>query len=326
MKKKLSVILALTLTALLSSCGGGKATLHFENATLESFYVSTSLSSMRPCAASSDGKTVYVGFIKSGDPLARGIGAISVDDGSKTEWIYNPGYTSYTKGVAADDRGYVYVGIAQNPSENYVIIDILSKDGKKAGSLQIDEAGEFGVNGLTVEKIGNAYTLYIITNYGPNRVYSYDVTDVTSPKLNTGFSTNGYAPLKALSNNTACEANYLKADGNGNLYITANLGGGSKGDSILKLSSNGTKLEKLFEVKEAYGIDLAEGYFFVSTYQGASSHVYVYNQTDYTLVKDFTALDGSNNYAGVVYASGRLYVTDQTYGTGSRLLRTSSLL
>jgi hypothetical protein len=74
---------------------------------------------------------------------------------------------------------------------------------------------------------------------------------------------------------------------------------------------------------------MAEGYFFISTYQGASSHVYVYNQSNYALVKDIGALEGSNNYAGVAYASGRLYVTDQTYGaggTGSRLLRSSSLL
>lgn len=325
MKKHFSVVVALSLTALLSGCGSNKTSLHFDNATLESFYVSTSLSSMRPCAASADGKTIYVGFIKSGDPLARGIGAISVDDGSRAQWIYNPGYTSYTKGVATDDRGYVYVGIAQDPTENHIVIDIVSKEGKKVGSFQIDETGEFGVNGLSVEKSGSTYTLYIVTNYGPNRVYSYDVTDIAAPKLNTGFSTNGYAPLKALSGNTACEANYLKADGNGSLYITANLGGGSKGDSVLKLSENGTKLEKLFEVKEAYGIDMAEGYLFVSTYQGASSHVYVYKQSDYSLVKDITALEGSNTYAGVAYANQRLYVTDQTYGTGSRLLRTSSL-
>ena len=40
---------------------------------------------------------------------------------------------------------------------------------------------------------------------------------------------------------------------------------------------------------------------------------------------DISALAGSNNYAGVVYASARLYVTDQAYGAGSRLLRTSLL-
>jgi len=279
----------------------------------------------RPLAASADGSTIYGGYIKSSVPADRGIAAIDAQTGTQ-KWIYNPGYESYTKGVAADDRGNVYVGIAHAPSEDVVSIDIVSAEGKKISTFDIKEAGEFGVNGLAIYRNGESYILYIVTNYGPNRIYAYDVTDAAKPVADTSFGNNGVVNLKMLTGNDACEGTYLVADSNGDLYMTANLGNGNKGDCVLKISANGTKAEKAFECTEAYGIDMANGYIFVSTYEGAQSHVYAYQQSDYHQVMKVDAIADSTNYAGVVYVDGKLYVSDQSYNSGARILVTPSLI
>jgi hypothetical protein len=326
MKKKLLCTLALAALVGIAAagCGSSVQNLNFSDVKLETFYETMELTSLRPLTAAPDGSALYGGYIKSDSPEKRGIAAYSTSDG-KQKWIYYPGYNSYTKGVAADDRGNVYVGIAHAPSENTVSIDIVSSDGKKISSFDINESGEFGVNGLAVYKNGKDYTLYIVTNYGPNRIYAYNVTDTSKAVADTSFGINGVVNLKSLTGNEKCEGNYIKADTNGDLYLTANLGNGNKGDCVLKITSNGTKVEKAFECSEAYGIDMANGYIFVSTYEGAQSHVYAFKQSDYSQAMKLDALADSENYAGVAYAGGKLYISDQGYKGGARILMTTSL-
>ena len=132
--------------------------------------------------------------------------------------------------------------------------------------------------------------------------------------------------LKELTGNEACEGNYIAADDAGNLYLTANLGNGNKGDCVLKISENGKKADLAFECAESYGISIAQGYIFVSTYEADASHVYAYEQNGYKQVLSLNALPQSDNYAGIVYLNGCLYVTDQGYNGGARLLRTSALI
>ena len=307
-----------------TSAGSAKAALNFQNVSLNQLCATTALSSLRPMAASPDGAVIYGGYIKSAVPEDRGVSAMSAADGTQ-KWIYNPGYDSYTKGIAVDDRGTIYVGIAHAPSENTVSIDVVSSDGQKISTFDINEAGEFGVNGLTVCQSGDRYVLYIVTNYGPNRIYAYDVTDPQKPAVYTGFGTNGVVNLKTLTGNDACEGSYIKANADGDLYLTANLGNGNKGDCVLKITADGTKAEKVLECAEAYGIDVAAGYIFLSTYEGASSHVYAYRESDYSQVMKLDALPDSENYAGIVYTGGKLYVSDQGYQGGARVLVTSSL-
>ncbi len=334
MKKKSFLLLTFgILTLLVSGCktsteksklADSADTLNFTDVTLTTLSENSKLSSMRPVTASADGTVIYVGYIKSGHMEDRGVAAVDPKDGTQ-KWIYNPGYESYTKGIATDDRGNVYVGIAHAPSENTVSVDIVNSEGKKISTFDITETGEFGVNGLSVYKNGEQYILYIVTNYGPNRIYAFNVTNVDNPVAETSFGTNGMVNLKTLTGNDACEGNYLKADSNGDIYLTANLGNGNKGDCILKIYSNGTKVQKVIDCTEAYGIDVGAGYIFVSTYEGATSHVCAFRQSDYSQVMSLNALPDSDNYAGIAFANGKLYVSDQGYKGGSRLLVSSSL-
>lgn len=58
------------------------------------------------------------------------------------------------------------------------------------------------------------------------------------------------------------------------------------------------------ENAEAYGIDMAEGYIFISASEGAASHVYAFSKSDGSQVMKQDSLEGSDNYAGIVYAGG----------------------
>ena len=114
---------------------------------------------------------------------------------------------SNIKGVATDDRGNVFVGIAHAPSESIVTIAVVSAEGKRQSSANINEDGEFGVNGVVVYKKGNSYLLYVVTNYGPNRIYAYDVTAAANPTFDKSFGVDGVVNLKTLTGNDSCEGN-----------------------------------------------------------------------------------------------------------------------
>ena len=275
------------------------------------------LTSLRALTSSDDGKYLYAGYIKE---APKGVYKIDAATGEKV-WHFQEEDFGYDKGVAVDSRGYVYAGSTIRAQDGAVRVYILDdEDGSLVNTIEEPIIGKVGVNGVEVLEKDDKKYLYMITNYGPNRVYCYDVTDVQNPVPSDSFGVDGYVDLKALSGNAAVEANYLAVTDDGTVYLTALTGNGSKSDAVLKLSADGKSIEKVADVPEGYGICIANGYMLVSTYLDADSTVEVLKMSDFSKVASIGNMGDNTFYSAVTVASGKIYIADQGYKEGSRIL------
>ena len=159
-----------------------------------------------------------------------------------------------------------------------------------------------------------------------DRLYCYDVTDTSNPVLKADFGKNsGYADIQALTGAAGCDANYVAVDSDGIIYMTAKIESGSKGDTILKIKADGTEIISKASLAEPYGITLRDGYLLISTYNGADSEIYVLNASDLTTVCEIGNMSDASKYSGVAIAGDKIYVSDQGYGLGDRILVSGTL-
>ena len=135
---------------------------------------------MRGFSMSADGRYAYMGTLNGGTGM-RGVVVLDTQVGKITDMYYSyneenalPGSPfSYAKGIAADDRGYVYVGFAYSVNYNYLSLGIAQQgaDGKLTEVVEIpvyqndlepgDEAGtKVGVNGVEVARQATTITSY----------------------------------------------------------------------------------------------------------------------------------------------------------------------
>ncbi|MDD2959123.1 MAG: hypothetical protein PHE06_14155 [Lachnospiraceae bacterium] len=330
MKRKMGILVALVLfTTLLAGCGKNTEQqttkeLNFEGVTFSDFKVfKAPQKSLRSMAASKDGTAIYTGHIGLG---ANGVRKFDVSTGELL-WSYHDAiaagnidtYHEYPKGIAVDDRGYAYAMITYNDKTGADLAILNDEDGSEV-SLTFMDFGQIdsGANGIAVRKDGDKYYAYFISNYGPNRIYCYDVTDPTTPVLNTDFGVDGFVNLAHKTEVEGADANYIVIADNGDMYVTIKLADGSKADAIAKLSSDGKTFEKVIDCAEAYGISIADGYILVSTYEGEASAVKVYKLSDYSLVATLGAdVESHGDYSQVLMIGNRLYVADQGYQTGA---------
>lgn len=333
MKKKpyLSVALSLllALTMVLTSCGTAsdsaeKEELNFDGITFTDYKIFNSpMKSLRGMAASEDGKFLYTGHIQLG---TTGVRKIDVATGDIL-WAYHDAtleptkvrYKEYPKGVATDNRGYVYTMISGNMLTGATMAILDDKDGTAVSETFVDFGTlDSGANGIAVHQDGDRYYAYFISNYGPNRIYCYDVTDPAKPVINKDFGVDGIVSLARKTGVDMADANYLAVADNGDIYVTIKLADGEKADAVGKFSSDGKTFEKIIDCEEAYGIDIAEGYIFISTYHGEASVVNVYNLSDYSLAGTVAGdVQGHSHYSQVVVCGNQIYVADQAYQTGA---------
>ncbi len=292
--------------------------IDFKAATFDTFVEDAApMTSLRALTSSADGAYLYAGYIKEGP---KGVYKIDAATGEKL-WHFQEEDFGYDKGVAVDSRGYVYAGNTIRAEEGAVRVYILNDaDGSLEATIEEPIIGKVGVNGVDVLEKDGKTLLYVVTNYGPNRVYCYDVTDVQSPVLSDSFGIDGYVDLKAVTGNDDVEGSYLAVMDDGTVYLTAKTGAGSKGDAVLKLSADGRSAEKVADVPEAYGICVADGYMLVSTYFDASSTVEVLKLSDYSTVASIGNVGDNTFYSAVTVAGGKIYIADQGYRDGSRIL------
>lgn|GEM_PF-997658 len=277
---------------------------------------------LRGFCSSTDGKYLFGGLLQN---LRR---VIKIDAATgEVLGEYSDDEPGYPKGLAADDRGYLYVGIANAANDGavgFAIVDIESMEEVKFVSTEI--AGKVGVNGVAVAKLGGKYYLYVITNYDTDRLYRWDVTDPKNPVMDASFGkSSGYTDLQELTGSADCDANYLAVDGDGVIYMTAKVSSGSKGDTLLKLSADGKSIISTASLVEPYGIYFYDGYVLVSTYNGADSVVYVINASDLSTVCEIADTEDSARYSGVTIAGDKIYISDQGYGLGDRILVSNKL-
>ena len=174
---------------------------------------------MRGFAVSKDGKYLYVGLVHGENGLFR----LNTSDGSFDGISYYDKDNGMIKGIATDDRGYVYIGITSETAEGSVSIACLDKDLNELSYEVIEIDGKVGINGVEVAKKGERYYMYFITNYDVNTVRCYDVTDPgnISPAKDVGI--NGVIYLDKFLGSPIAQANYLKIDEDGSIYLTANM-------------------------------------------------------------------------------------------------------
>lgn len=251
----------------------------------------------------------------------KGIYRFDANTGANTGfWIDDD--ISYIKGEAVDDRGYIYVGITTPSNTDAVEFAVLDADMKQIYIETIDAfSGEkVGVNGTAVARIGDAYKMYFVTNYGPNFIYCYDVTDPKAPKADTAFGDNGRADIKKLLGGET-EGQYVAVDTDGTVYLTALVeGANSKGDTIAKISADGKSVISTAKFDECYGLWLKDDYVFMSTYAKDESCVIVANKADFSEVARIGQMPDSANYSGVCLINDRVYISDQGYNGGDRIL------
>lgn len=277
-------------------------------------------SSLRGFTASSDGTYLYGSFIK-GAP--RGVYKIDAQTGADIWYYQDQGYSQpgFCKGVTVDDRGYVYVGVTIWEQEGEVQLAVLDdKTGEELSLTPISAIGKVGTNGAAVRKDGDRYLLYLITNYQTSAVHCYDVTDVNAPVPYPDFGVDGVMDIPALTKSDSAEGTALAFAGDGSFYMTANLGNGNKGDSVLHISGDGKKILQQTALNEAYGLDLYGSYLFVSTYLEGTSSIHVLSAADLKVEAEVGNLPDCTQYTGVVFRNGKLYIADQSFEEGSRVL------
>ncbi len=224
---------------------------------------------MRGFTMSANGEYAYFGMLNGDNCGVRGVLALDMISGEFTDMYYkhnevnaNVNPFSYPKGLAADDRGYVYVGFAY--SKNFNVLHLGIAQQMEDGTLEEksytevcnfgtpgDETGtNLGVNGVDVVKIDEKYYCYVMANYTHDALYCYDVTDPANPVLNTEFGTDGAIRFsddpEAVAGDgfTLKEGQYLDVDDDGTIWLVVNSNEGPYG--IMRISADGKLCEKLF--------------------------------------------------------------------------------
>ena len=266
---------------------------------------------MRGFTASPDGKYVYGGFLQGGRYVVR----FNVSDNSQAG-SYKPESSDnelYCKGLAVDDRGYLYVGITHN-GQGDITVAAVDKDMKEVGKLVEDLGSKTGINGVAVQKIGEKYYLYAVTAYNVDGVRRYDVTDPTKITLDTTFANNGVMDYSAVTGG-AGDPSYIAVDTDGYIYLTYLKTGSGKGSHVGKISADGKSLVKEAEVTQAYGICEAGDYVFAASYNKADSCVKVLKKADLSEVATLKYAAQANNLSDVAFGGNTLFVGDHGNNT-----------
>lgn len=320
MKKTVKLLTAVIAVMMIVSCmvSAGKYDNVFDNLTLSEFalYEQGTLDAvqMRAFAVDPNGKYYYGGLLNGGTPTVYQFDA---KNGSEVcTYTFDDDAGSYIKAIATDDRGYVYMGIANAANNGTIYFAICEENGlKQVKYVQIDIEGKIGVNGACIRRDGDQYYLYFVTNYDTDRLYCYNVTDVNNPVINTAFGNDGVnkgigyldlnSPLFGMS-----DANNIAVDDMGYLYICANTGNGSKGDTVFKVDAAGTGVVGSVSVAECFGVTAFNGYIAVCTYEGADSKVHIIDSSSLAIVKT-VGYDNANNFCQLGLIGTKLYMADQ---------------
>ena len=243
---------------------------------------------MRGMAISQDGKYMFGGFLNP-----NGSSAIEMFETATGKIVSGIQYiqsennkSSYPKGLATDDRGYLYAGLAYNPNNTQADLAVYSyADGLKLVSHTTIKTTspdvKTGVNGVAVEKVNGTYYAYIVVNYDVDYLIRVNVNDPANPVLDTAFGEGGVIDLQKEPYSLK-EANYLDVDTDGTIY----LGCQTQSDRVLMiLSADGTSILNQISHPTAYGVALWGDYILVSTQK--TGNIGVYNKYSYQPVGTF---------------------------------------
>ncbi len=234
---------------------------------------------MRGMAVSQDGKYLFGGFLNP-----NGNGSIEMFDATNGKVVSGIQYiqpenskSAYPKGLATDDRGYVYAALAYNPNDTFAHIAVYEystgelKQVSYTEIIKTDADTKTGVNGITIEKINGNYYAYIVVNYKVDYLIRVNVTDPANPILDTSFGTEGRINLLdekyGSANADDFDACYLDVDTDGTIYLAAgDKKDGAKVKKVFVLSADGSAVLNTLDTGSdtAYGVALWDNYLFVT--------------------------------------------------------------
>jgi len=261
----------------------------------------TTTRSLRGLAIAPDDATLYLGWIQGSS--TRAIRLVTAADGNVIATT-NVGSTAFN-GLATDDRGFVYAARGST-STSMVIYDAATTTVQ--GSVATAASGN---NGVSIFRDGSSYYAYLSVGSAIRR---YDVTDETSPVLDTSWASSGI--LAAFG---SAVLRGIHVDSSGVIYATAR-----DSNEVFRVSSGLSPSVTATSTAVTAPMDVTThgGAVFVASYAAASSYVAQLDPTTLTLVGSIStghsrgSLEGYSGIAAT--ADGELYVADQIYaGTGT---------
>ena len=297
---------------------------------------------LRGCTFSPDGKYAFCGFLNGGLPAMYMIkingGGEVVDTYTHADELGN----SYIKGIASDDRGYIYAALAYSENYNTADFSVIKVDYEEESMTEIgyhniylngtpgNTSGQHvGVNGADIVKVGDNYYLYIVVNYDVDRLYKFDVTDPENPVLikDFGNENDGYLDfLKAGTTTVSTDGNtvsvkegyYLDCASDGTIYLGASITGGSKDYALVKIDPNGN-LSTAIELDDAYAVAIYEEFAVVTAKKPEESNICatVINHEEERIIKVIDALDYGYQYTYACVQNGILFISNQSQAGGA---------
>jgi len=314
----LALVLIMAFSLLSAAVSAGFSDDQFKGLSIDKAKYHTSAEvfgaapSQRGFAVSYDGKYVFGGFL-SGD---KAVVKFDAKDYKPLAAYSTP--NDYPKGITADERGNLFVGLCNGNQKDYISIAYVNMNTmKEAAKIQQNVgSGKVGVNGIAVYKelITNEYYLYVVVNYDYQRLYRFNVTDPMNMYLDKSFGTGGYIDLETLTGVKGCEGQYLDVDVWGDIFLSMTLGkGGDKADTIVKINPEGKIIDEV-DCPEAYYLQVYGEYIATSTYNGANSCVYIFNTEDLTQVAQIKASTSDHShFAGIAFLQDKIIVGDQAF-------------
>jgi hypothetical protein len=215
------------------------------------------------------------------------------------------------KALASDDRGNVFVG-ERNSGTNTSNIQAFSATLTPGTTLSVSSPV---LGGMDVYKSGSTY--YAYAGFEANgEIRRYDVTTPAAPVLDTTFGTGGLYTIAG-----ATDIRGVEIDATGNIFAA------SRGDG--KLYKVAADLSSVTSVNLTRAMDVAlfGGRAYVTSYNGTTSFIRVYDATTLAVIEDYTIaatiLDGNaytrganEGWGGIdIDSSGRMWLADQHYGS-----------
>lgn len=308
--------------------------------TVTSTPAQTLTRSLRGLALSSDGGTLYGGFIQksqgsgvreyslAGDPPTGSPGGfLNVTNFAPSGDDHQP------KAVATDSRGVVYIGSSKDSTSGHNARVIVA-NANLTTSLMIPLADVQSnpvsdpngytrerVEGLSVREVAGQVQLYASRHHGESAWLERYVVGGTGAgdatlTLDSTFGSGGRFAIHDVING-ANALHGLEVADDGTIFVASRNTG-----TVYRISSDLSTVD-VASVANAMDLALFDGRLFVTQYDGANSSIAELLQSDLSLLSTFDAFalfphdadyGDVAGYAGIdIDAQGRIYLVDQLY-------------
>lgn len=261
---------------------------------------------MRSVALGND--SVYVGYIQDDTPQCRDVHRHGLESPYDLEDARGIGALQ-PKGLATDDRGYVYVMNRQGGGSYLGEVEIYNEDLSELKATFTLQNYWFG--GITAYEENGSYFVYI-TNESNGKIRRYDVTDPTNPVVDVSFGTNGDFTVIG-----AIKLRGITVDGDGTIFVAGD-------NNLYRISSDLAAFSSAY-VYGPMDVALYEGLAFVTSKDKANSSIKVMDKNDLSCVIEdkvvISTIDGnaysrgtSEGWSGIdIGDDGRIWLCDELY-------------